>query len=354
MKAQYVGDIGDFGKVLLLKHLAGLGFKIGVNWLLTKNDETNAGEHRDYIHYRAIDCLCCCDKSLLEGIAPLARKKRPKRTVSDLESLIRGFSANTAFYPEYFDGDVARRVCDDKAFEKLRPDMADLVFFDPDNGIGGETGASPYHVYLSDLRRYWERGQSLLIYHHLPQHNFAENAVRDLKEQLQGFSNAHVMPYYFRRGTARAYMLCLQPGHYGRAPKPEQVATFAPLLVSKGEWARTRRKKQKSCSEDHPWYEATPAVPPPSPSRPAGVNSATFLKVHTVKTGKTKTNSIGYVNRNGQVVIRNTGLRGTDHGQSVYQLGCSICGHVYGANGADIHLRKCPKHQSGAAGLPYE
>jgi hypothetical protein len=28
----------------------------------------------------------------------------------------------------------------------------------------------------------------------------------------------------------------------------------------------------------------------------------------------------GYVNRNGQVVTRNTGLPGTDHGQSIYQL----------------------------------
>ena len=39
MKAQYVGDIGDFGKVLILKHLAGLGFKIGVNWVLTRNND---------------------------------------------------------------------------------------------------------------------------------------------------------------------------------------------------------------------------------------------------------------------------------------------------------------------------
>ena len=36
MKDQYVGDIGDFGKVLLLKHLAQLGFKIGINWVLTR------------------------------------------------------------------------------------------------------------------------------------------------------------------------------------------------------------------------------------------------------------------------------------------------------------------------------
>jgi hypothetical protein len=64
-----------------------------------------------------------------------------------------------------------------------------------------------------------------------------------------------------------------------------------------------------------------------------------------------KSTKSGYVNRNGQVVIRNTGLPGTDHMQMVYQLGCSACGHVYGANGSDIHLRLCPKCQGGAPGL---
>ncbi|HTW81300.1 MAG TPA: hypothetical protein VME23_17265 [Terracidiphilus sp.] len=62
----------------------------------------------------------------------------------------------------------------------------------------------------------------------------------------------------------------------------------------------------------------------------------------------------GYVNHRGQVVIRNTGLPGTDRGQAVYQLGCSTCGHVYGANGSDIHLRRCPMHDRGAPGLRYE
>ena len=55
------------------------------------------------------------------------------------------------------------------------------------------------------------------------------------------------------------------------------------------------------------------------------------------------TTKVGFVNRNGQVVIRNTGKPGTDHGQKIYQLGCSLCGNVYGANGADIWARKCPK-----------
>jgi hypothetical protein len=61
----------------------------------------------------------------------------------------------------------------------------------------------------------------------------------------------------------------------------------------------------------------------------------------------------GYVNLNGQVVIRNTGRPGTDRGQKIYQLGCSKCGHVYGANGSDIWDRKCPesKCQGGRPGF---
>jgi hypothetical protein len=62
------------------------------------------------------------------------------------------------------------------------------------------------------------------------------------------------------------------------------------------------------------------------------------------------TTQIGFVNRNGQVVIRNTGQPGTDFGSMVYQLGCSVCGEVYGANGGDIFERKCPKHE-GRPGL---
>ena len=87
---------------------------------------------------------------------------------------------------------------------------------------------------------------------------------------------------------------------------------------------------------------------------PTAFDAAAFLEGYTVKASKNPTTSIGYVNRNGQVVIRDTGLPGTDHGQSAYQLGCSHCGHVYGANGTDIHLRKCPNCQGGAPGLPLK
>jgi len=63
------------------------------------------------------------------------------------------------------------------------------------------------------------------------------------------------------------------------------------------------------------------------------------------------TTAIGFRNKNGQVVVRNTGKPGTDHLQYIYQLACSKCGGNYGANGTDIHERKCPACQGGAPGF---
>jgi PHP family Zn ribbon phosphoesterase len=61
----------------------------------------------------------------------------------------------------------------------------------------------------------------------------------------------------------------------------------------------------------------------------------------------------GYINRNGQMVLRPTGLPGTDHMQKIYVLRCSKCTSEYGANGSEIFQCKCPACQGGAAGLAY-
>jgi hypothetical protein len=59
----------------------------------------------------------------------------------------------------------------------------------------------------------------------------------------------------------------------------------------------------------------------------------------------------GYVNRNDQIVVRDTNRPGNDHLQYVYILACQRCQNEYGANGSDIWLRKCPACQNGAPGL---
>lgn len=61
----------------------------------------------------------------------------------------------------------------------------------------------------------------------------------------------------------------------------------------------------------------------------------------------------GYINKNGQKNLgrREPPISGTDHGQSVYVINCTACGFVYGANGSDLHLRKCPNCQKGKPGI---
>ena len=63
------------------------------------------------------------------------------------------------------------------------------------------------------------------------------------------------------------------------------------------------------------------------------------------------TTTVGYKNPNRQVVLRQTNLSGNLAGQCLYVLMCGDCGREYGANGCDIHLRKCPGCMGGQPGL---
>ncbi len=60
----------------------------------------------------------------------------------------------------------------------------------------------------------------------------------------------------------------------------------------------------------------------------------------------------GYVNKNGQTVLRRTDIPGNDHLQVVHVLQCGKCESEYGANGSDIWQRRCPKCGGGKPGLP--
>lgn len=66
------------------------------------------------------------------------------------------------------------------------------------------------------------------------------------------------------------------------------------------------------------------------------------------------TTEVGFTNRNRQTVLRKTDFPGNDHNQFVYVLRCRDCGHEYGVNGSDIFQRRCPAHDRGQAGLPYD
>lgn len=69
--------------------------------------------------------------------------------------------------------------------------------------------------------------------------------------------------------------------------------------------------------------------------------------------GQGATTQVGYVNRNQQRCHGHCGRAGTDHNQLAYRLECTVCENVYGTNGSDVHLRRCPACQGGAPGIPH-
>lgn len=77
------------------------------------------------------------------------------------------------------------------------------------------------------------------------------------------------------------------------------------------------------------------------------------MGAHQMRKHAALTTTPGYVNKNGQKVVRQTDTPGNDHNQRVYVLSCGKCGHEYGANGSDIWQRRCPVCQRGAFGLAY-
>lgn len=65
------------------------------------------------------------------------------------------------------------------------------------------------------------------------------------------------------------------------------------------------------------------------------------------------TTTVGFENANRQTVLRQTNLSGNLTGQRLYVLRCGNCFLEYGANGCDIHLRRCPACMGGQPGLVY-
>jgi hypothetical protein len=86
---------------------------------------------------------------------------------------------------------------------------------------------------------------------------------------------------------------------------------------------------------------------------PTLFDAAAFEEGKTASFSGNRSTRTGYVNSYGQVVVRNTRSSGTQYADSIYQLGCSHCGEIYGATGSDIPDCKCPSCQEAPSGFPF-
>jgi hypothetical protein len=93
---------------------------------------------------------------------------------------------------------------------------------------------------------------------------------------------------------------------------------------------------------------------PPTPDEWASLRRVQFTQPNSEwRSGEGASVQIGSVNRHGQICTGHRGVPGTDHLQRSYRTECGHCGLVYGANGSDMHERRCPACQGGAQGIPF-
>jgi hypothetical protein len=225
MQDRYVGDVGDFGKYGLLRLFAAqTDLRLSIIWYLFGDESHNSdGRHVGYL--RSVD-FARPDALLHASLGKLI--ERGNRSV---KAVARSgiFPPDTMFFTRRVsdrEGEVVdrrRRAASRSTWlrqaVKFSTD-AELVFFDPDNGI--ETASVQRHspksgkyVYWEELVPFWQRGQSLLIYHHLNRTASVARQSEMLRAKFEErFPDAGLLNcFLFRRGSCRHFWLVAQERH---------------------------------------------------------------------------------------------------------------------------------------------
>jgi hypothetical protein len=168
VKNQYFGDVNDFKKYGLLKHLSSSGDReIAVCWSLTHDDSRSDGSRIRYLadpqKWRSLD------PELFDFIRNqvVDRGVRSVDVLSDASVI-----PNCRFFADMLPDDLTTRESYFARFF-LFARGSDLTFFDPDNGLGitaierGKRNSSKY-VYPCEIEQAWRNGHSILFYQHFP------------------------------------------------------------------------------------------------------------------------------------------------------------------------------------------
>ena len=214
MQNRYTGDIGDFGKLGLLRVLQEAGFSIGVNWYLTPNEEHNQdGKHINY------EDLRFCDEALWAELQQIVDSGNRKVAALQKKRILKA-----EFYAEPLDfkgkkkaeRKQIREIWHQDALEALSG--VDLVFVDPDNGLivpsAEEKPKENKYVLTKELGDYYKQGSSVIYYQHKArrQDSYYEDQHRRLLNRPE-FEKASGFGIKFRKTSHRYYFFVLHPEH---------------------------------------------------------------------------------------------------------------------------------------------
>ena len=172
MQDRYTGDIGDYGKLGLLRCLAAAGLRVGVNWYRTSDEDHNEdGKFTQYVQASGQTSYRPYDPLLWDSLAQIVNSGQQR-----VESLETPDILDAVFYNEPLDfrkvsfreragirADWHRR-----ALAAL--DGCETVFVDPDNGLmvpsARRSKKANKYVLPEELFDYYQQGASVIYYQH--------------------------------------------------------------------------------------------------------------------------------------------------------------------------------------------
>ena len=225
MQDRYAGDIGDSGKIGLLRALQKQGFKVGVNWYKTappdsekKSDGTYKQQDGRYKTGDIPEELKKCDPALTQKLAKIAEDEA-HRSIAALERA--KLVPDAAYYHEPIS--VARRnEWHQKALQTLSG--ADLVFLDPDNGllvdsVGPGSARSVKYAFYDEVADYIKAGKSVVIYNHRcrkPEEQYFADIENKLREALKDVKYYDIQAITFFKRSVRDYFIVSATKDYSK------------------------------------------------------------------------------------------------------------------------------------------
>jgi hypothetical protein len=226
LQDKYAGDIGDFGKYILLNELSRLGgnsINLGVNWYYVNKPEKNSGDGR---HINYLDSQnpknkhfeVCCPKLYFQ-LKDIVDAN--KRNISAIEKGLI-LPSEAVFYSTpvpFASNSPAQRSRDREnwflnSLQSLS--NADVVFLDPDNGLQtsnlqkSQVRAVKY-TFIDEILKYYQAGKSVVVYQHRDRSLIVKYNAKF--STLSDIISCYIQVLRFKLVSVRDYIFLPQPKH---------------------------------------------------------------------------------------------------------------------------------------------
>jgi hypothetical protein len=224
MRDRWVGNIGDFCKLALLRHLM-TGRRLAICWYVTgrQNESAHQGKYFGYLHrpgeFRHLA------PEIFDALKELMGDSRTEpRRINALEA--SGLLDEAVFHGREVPKRASlRKIWASELVESIGE--ANLVFLDPDNGIQGKR-LTPKHVALSEIAALRRHDRTLVL---VQRQSGRQSEARFLAERMQSLGCHPIELIRFRLVSSRFYVVADHDDAMS-----ERIASFARRW---GDWVKT-------------------------------------------------------------------------------------------------------------------